>query len=108
MPVNHLVWLKFAADVPAERVEAHLTALQDLRSQVPGVLDLNLGTNFTQRANGFTHGLVVTLRDKAALVDYAVHPRHVEVARALREDAEILALDYEFQPVGSSQPISES
>jgi len=108
MAVNHLVWLKFGADVPAERVQAHLNALQDLRSQLPGVVDLTLGANFTERANGFTHGLVVTLRDKAALAGYAVHPRHVEVATALRKDAEILALDYEFQPASPIVSNSDS
>jgi hypothetical protein len=108
MAVNHLVWLKFAADVPAERVQAHLNALQGLRSQVPGVLELSLGPNFTERANGFTHGLVVTLSDKTALAGYAAHPRHVEVATALRRDAQILALDYEFHPAGPGRPVSAS
>lgn len=96
MPVNHLVWIKFSPDVSAERVAAHLEAVRGLAAEVPGILDLNVGANFTDRAKGFTHGLVVTLADKAALSAYAVHPRHVEVAAALRRDAELMVLDYEF------------
>jgi hypothetical protein len=38
----------------------------------------------------------VTLQDRAALDRYSAHPVHVEVAAALRRDAELLALDYEF------------
>jgi hypothetical protein len=96
MPVNHLVWIKFRPGVAAEQVQDHLKALHALRSEIPDILDLTLGANFTDRANGFTHGLVVTLRDKAALSAYAVHARHVEVAAALRRDGELLVLDYEF------------
>lgn len=96
MPVNHMVWIRFRPDVPVERVEHHLAALRSLRGRVPGILDLTLGRNFTDRANGCTHGLSVILADKAALATYAPHPAHVEVASALRQDAEILALDYEF------------
>lgn len=98
MPVNHLVWFKFNDGVPAQRIADHLQALQTLPAQVPGILALNLGSNFTQRAEGFTHGLVVTLRDKQALAAYAVHPYHVAVATAIGKDAQVRALDYEFDP----------
>jgi hypothetical protein len=91
-----MVWIRFRADVPVERIEAHCAALRSLRERVPGVLDLSLGANFTDRANGCTHGLSVILKDRDALPAYAVHPAHVEVATALRRDAEILALDYEY------------
>jgi hypothetical protein len=96
MPVNHMVWIKFRADVPPERVERHLEALRSLAHRVPGILDLTLGRNFTDRANGCTHGLSVILPDRAALSAYITHPVHVEVAGAVRQDAEILALDYEY------------
>jgi Stress responsive A/B Barrel Domain len=71
-------------------------ALRSLRLEVPGVANLTVGANFTDRAHGCTHGLVVELRDRQALAEYAAHPRHVEVAAALRRDAELWALDYEY------------
>jgi hypothetical protein len=96
MPVNHQVWLKFRPDVPAERVQAILTELRAMRGKVPGILDLNVGANFTSRANGYNYGLMVILEDKAALAAYASHPVHVAVATKIRENAEAMALDYEF------------
>jgi hypothetical protein len=96
MPVNHMVWIKFRADVPAERIAQHEAGLRSLKQRVPGVLDVTVGRNFTDRANGCTHGVMVILQDKAALAAYAPHPAHVEVATALRADGEIMALDYEF------------
>jgi len=63
---------------------------------VPGIISLRLGKNFTDRAKGFTHGLVVTLENKAALPIYADHPEHMAVATELRKDAEVMAMDFEF------------
>jgi hypothetical protein len=96
MPVQHIVWIKFNDGVPGERIDRHMAALATLKDRVPGVTGLSLGENFTDRAQGYTHGLIVTLEDKAALAGYAQHPHHVEVADALRADASLLALDYEF------------
>jgi hypothetical protein len=93
--VKHVVWMKFKVAVTPARMSEHVRALQGLTTRVPGILDLSVGANFTDRANGFTHGLVVTLEDRAALERYSAHPAHVEVAAALRLDADLQALDYE-------------
>lgn len=97
MAVMHMVWLKFRPEITEAQIEAHCRALHGLKSRVPGVLELTVGRNFTERAPGYTHGIAVTLADKAALAIYAVHPDHVEVAQGLRRDTEgVMALDYEF------------
>ena len=95
MAVCHMVWIKFGAGVSDERIDEHLTALRSLSDRVPGILELSCGANFTDRAQGYTHGLLVKLVDRDALGVYATHPDHVSVAGALRADAELLALDYE-------------
>ncbi len=91
-----MVWMKFHAAVSDERIAEHLAALRSLPADVAVIRSLNCGANFTDRADGYTHGLSVVLDDRAALGVYADHPRHVEVATALRADAELMALDYEF------------
>ncbi len=97
MAVHHMVWIKFGPEIDAERVRGHLEGLQALKRTVPGVRELTIGANFTERALGCTHGLSVILDDRAALAAYAVHPEHVAVATRLRADAQqVLALDYEF------------
>lgn len=95
MPVEHMVWIKFKDGVTAERQQHHLDELATLPDRVPGIVDLCLGENFTDRANGFTHGLLVTLTDRTALENYQVHPEHVAVAAPLKEDAELMAMDFE-------------
>ena len=95
MAVTHIVWMKFNADVGAQTIEHHLQALQDLVGVVPDIRSLTLGENFTDRANGYTHGMVVIVSDRQALQRYATDPRHVAVATALKADAQLMALDYE-------------
>ena len=96
MPVNHVVWMKFHENVDQDRISSHLEILRALKDRVPGITDLSLGENFTNRAKGFSHCLIVTLEDKTALATYVTHPEHVAAAVPLKEDAEIMAFDYEF------------
>lgn len=96
MAVAHIVWIKFQDRISSARVDEHLADLASLQDSIPEISRMTLGENFTDRADGFTHGLVVELQDRAGLAAYAAHPRHVEVATALREDADYLVMDYEF------------
>ena len=96
MAVQHIVIIKFRDGVTPERIEWHLAGLRSLKDRVPGIRDLSVGANFTDRAAGHTHGVVVTLDDRAALPQYISHPAHVEVATALRAESDYLVMDYEF------------
>jgi hypothetical protein len=93
--VEHMVWIKFHDNVTAQRRQQHLEGLRSLPGRVPGIIELAVGENFTDRARGFTHGLLVRLKDRAALKTYAEHPEHVAVAAPLRQDAELMAMDIE-------------
>ena len=95
MSVFHIVWIRFNPDVTGERIEEHIAALKTLRDSVPGISRLSIGANFTDRAEGYTHGLIVELQDAAALQDYATHPGHVAVVGPLKEDAQLLVMDFE-------------
>ena len=98
MPVQHMVWLKFHDAITVDRIAHHLRELDSLRTLVPGIQLLVTGQNFTDRARGFTHGLLVTCDTKTTLTAYLTHPRHVAVATAIRAEAEVMALDFEQQP----------
>ena len=96
MPVNHMVWIKFNEGTTPAAIEEHLAGLRSLPDHVPGILSLKLGSNFTERARGFTHGMMVLLTDRDALAAYAVHPAHVAVASRLVKDGEVMALDFDY------------
>ena len=98
--IEHLVLFKVRGDARPEDVEEMLRRLDRLREEVPGILYLSCGTNFSERSQGYTHGLVVRFPDRDALDAYQVHPLHqAVVAEAVRPTVEpggILALDYEI------------
>ena len=92
MTINHMVWVRFKQNINQSEINKHLSELQSLKQKIPEIIDFTLGENFTDRA----HGISVILPDKEALQDYVIHPEHVDVATALKNDAEVMALDYEF------------
>ena len=93
MPLEHMVWIRFKPGVSEERREHHLNGLRSLKAKVPGITRLTAGPSITDRAAGYTHGLLVTLENEAALKIYADHPEHVKVAGPLKEDADLMAMD---------------
>lgn len=100
MPIAHMVWIKFKPGISAARQQHHLDALASLRGKIPGVSELQVGENFTDRANGFTHGLLVTLDSREALAAYGPHPAHAAVAGPLKDEAEFMAMDFEYESRG--------
>lgn len=95
MAVEHIVWLKFKPGVTSERIAEHLANLQSLTDRVPGIAGFRIGENFTDRADGYTHGFIVTFRSRKELEAYLPHPEHQAVAKPLVADAQVLAMDFE-------------
>lgn len=95
MAVYHMVWVKFRPGVSEEAIAQHLQNLADLPERVPAIAALHIGPNFTDRANGYTHGFIVTVDSREDLPRYLNHPHHVEVATPLKRDAELMAMDIE-------------
>jgi hypothetical protein len=90
------VWIRFKEGVSAQRAAGHMKNLRALAETVPAIQSIRAGANFTDRARGFTHGLVVTLASRQDLPRYLEHPDHVKAAGPLKEDAaEVLAMDIE-------------
>ena len=94
MALEHMVWLTPRAGVGDDKMEEILTSIRAL-THLPGVLAISAGRNVTDRANGATHGVLVTLNEASDLPLYLNHPDHQAVGVVLREHCEVLALDYE-------------
>jgi hypothetical protein len=96
--IEHIVLFRWT-DAASEEAKANvMTELRKLKDKIPGIVDLSYGTNFSDRAKGYTHGLVVRFTDRAALQTYGPHPEHQRVVQNLIKPiaADILALDYEI------------
>lgn len=96
--IEHVVLFKVKREASPEAIEAMLTELSGLKDQVPGIVDLTRGTNFSDRSQGYTHGLVVRFQDRRALESYLPHPAHQAVVenriRPIIDD--VMVVDYEI------------
>jgi hypothetical protein len=75
-------------------MERLLAAIRALAERIPGVVAIHAGDNITDRAQGYSHGVIVTLEGEGALADYLAHPEHVAVGARLRQHCDVLALDF--------------
>ena len=94
MAIQHLVWLKQKQHVTDEEMSDLLNKIRQL-SSLDGVLSITAGSNFTDRANGFTHGVCVEVESKSALESYISSPEHQALGGSIRALCDLLALDYD-------------
>jgi len=96
--VEHLVILKFKEDSTPEQIDAFVEKARGLKDKIEGVVDLSVGANYTDRSQGFTHGVCVRFTDKAALEHYLPHPDHQEVVQNYIKPIvdDLIVVDYEF------------
>jgi hypothetical protein len=98
--IEHLVLFKVKSDASKRDADEMLRRLRALKDAIPEIKYLSCGENFSERARGFTHGLVVRFDGKEDLNAYQVHPVHqaavVEAIRPIVEPDGVLALDYEI------------
>lgn len=95
--VEHIVLFKWNEATTPDILTTILAALRELPSKIDGIVDLTCGDNFSNRSQGFTHGLVVRFADRAALDAYGPHPEHQAVVQNLIRPnvAETVVVDFE-------------
>ncbi len=93
--VVHIVSFKYKAEASEAARAEHVTKLKGI-ADIEGILDFKVGADFMRSARAYDTGLVVIFSDRAALDSYAVHPRHVPVAKFGLELAEsIISVDFD-------------
>jgi Stress responsive A/B Barrel Domain len=96
--VEHILLMRWTEGASQEAIDRALEELRGLKGKIAGIVDLSCGANFSDRAKGYTHGLVMRFTDRAALEAYYPHPEHQRVVQKFINPirADNLALDYEF------------
>jgi diphthamide synthase (EF-2-diphthine--ammonia ligase) len=96
--IEHLVLFQWQEQASDDEIEAVIEALRGLKERIPGIVELSCGENFSERSQGFQHGLVVRLKDRAALEAYFPHPEHQKIVQNLIKPilAQIISVDYEI------------
>ncbi len=94
--IDHLVFMEVREDASPEDVEDLISSIRGLRDTVPGVVDLSVGENFSERSGGYTHGLFARFESVEDLQGYLKHPDHLSVAEKLDRLTSRIVVDYEF------------
>ena len=95
--LRHVVLFAFRDDAPDDRIRAIEAAFAALKGHIPGIVDLEWGTNESHEGldQGFTHCFVVTFQDAAARDGYLPHPAHVAFGALLQPCLDrVLVVDY--------------
>ena len=100
--IKHIVMWSVRGDDAATR-QYNLALLQSefesLRGRVPGLLHLEIGIDFSRIDYACDVVLVTEFASRQALADYAEHPEHLRVKRALGNLRTARhQVDYEVQP----------
>ena len=94
--IDHLVFIAVREDASAEDVEDLISSIRGLKDTVPGVVDLTVGENFSERSGGYTHGIFVRFESREGLQGYMKHPDHLAVVEKLDRLTTRIVVDYEF------------
>jgi hypothetical protein len=107
--IYHIVLYKFKKrETTSKKIEHLYTALRSLKA-IPGVLSVDFGdsefapfSGYQIRDRDYTHALLVVLKDRRALQEYAQHSTHLLVRDsfivpllASNQEAPVLAMDFE-------------
>src|SRR5262249_3486101 len=96
--IEHIVLFRWTKEASQEAIDSAVAEMRKLKDKIPSIVDLSCGATFSDRAKGYTHGLVVRFTDRSTLQAYGPHPEHQRVVQQFINPirADILALDYEF------------
>ena len=83
MTVEHILMIETNDGVSDQDMREVLDGIIALKDKIPGILDIKIGKNFTDRAPNITYAGVVSLADKEALAGYGPHPAHQELLKIL-------------------------
>ena len=69
MTIEHIVLLEKKDDATDEQTQAALAGIRSLKEKIPGVLEVKISDNITDRAP-YSHGAIITMLDRETLAGY--------------------------------------
>ncbi|NUM80847.1 Dabb family protein [bacterium] len=96
--VTHVVLFKLFPNVSQDKIDRMIAGLNGLKNEIPQLLEMHAGVNFSDRNKGYELMLVSQFVNKEDLRIYNDHPAHrkvvAEIISPIRE--EVVVGDIEF------------
>ena len=95
--IEHIVAFSFTSSTTKEQKNEAIRRLISLKQEIPGILDIQAGHNFSEKNQGYELGLTVRLEGREALDEYGPHPKHEAVKAFLKNIGltDMIVLDFE-------------
>ncbi len=94
--IYHLVWFQLREDISSEDKDFLKSQLNGLKQDIPQIVQLSCGEDFSGRSRGFEWGLLVQFASKEDGQIYDKHPEHQAfIARCKHLWRDVQALDFE-------------
>ncbi|HEY9596669.1 MAG TPA: Dabb family protein [Cyanophyceae cyanobacterium] len=96
--IQHMVLLKFKADVTPEKITELFDLLGELQDLISGITYYSGGSYSSHEGlnQGYTHGFLMTFESVTARDAYLPHPEHERVKAALLPHLDsVIAFDFE-------------
>lgn len=94
--IIHIALFKWEPEVAPATIEKLVNDIRALKKQIPQIIDIYAGENFSKWAKEYTHAVVVVCRSRTDLDAYRVHPAHkptADLCDALEADS--IGFDFE-------------
>lgn len=85
-------WKPEATEADKARAEQEIRAF---RGVIPGLIEVCVGDNVSQRSQGYTFAGMMKFVDKEAADFYSIHPAHMALLRWLLPLIDAVELDFE-------------
>lgn len=89
--LKHIVMMKLKTGEDSlvnERLKTLALRLKKLKNEISSLESMEVGMNFSRRPSAMDIVLVSEFEDEAALEEYRVHPKHVEILEYIKEIVE--------------------
>ena len=85
--VEHMVIFQAKAGKEAGMLAALKDFAAEIKKELPGIIELNVGENFAKRSRdqGWTHGLYARFQDRSVGEAYGPHPVHRKLLATLAD-----------------------
>lgn len=94
--IIHTALFKWKPEVAPETIDKLIGDIRALKNQIPQIVDIYAGENFSKWAKEYTHAVVVIFKNKKDLDAYRSHPAHKPVADACDAyEADSIGFDFE-------------
>lgn len=94
--IEHIVFFKFSEKATEEQKEEAARRLRHLKQELPNIIDIQAGQNFSTRGKGYSMALTVRFPSEEDLAFYSPSREHQAVVSYMKEIGllDTMAIDF--------------